>query len=96
MDSKWQKLSDFNIEELAETRKQIHQAVQLAALTGRAFLPKIDDDHFAHFAPMFEIGNEIDFILNETKRLRIRYPTIMFSPMFYRIEDNLLYLIKEK
>ncbi|MCH8942990.1 MAG: hypothetical protein IIA48_11205, partial [Bacteroidetes bacterium] len=47
MDSKWQKLSDFNIEELAETRKQIHQAVQLAALTGRAFLPKVDDDHYA-------------------------------------------------
>lgn len=47
MDSKWQKLTNFNIEELAETRKQIHQAVQLAALTGRAFLPKIDDDHFA-------------------------------------------------
>ena len=50
------------------------------------------EDHFAHFAPMFEIGNEIDFILKETKRLRIRYPKIMF----YRIEDNLLYLIKEK
>ena len=47
MDSKWQKLSDFNIEELAETRKQIHQTVQLAALTGRAFLPKVDDDHYA-------------------------------------------------
>lgn len=57
---------------------------------------KIAEDHFAHFAPMFEIGNEIDFILKETKRLRIRYPKIMFSPMFYRIEDNLLYLIKEK
>lgn len=47
MNSTWQKLSGFNIEELAETRKQIHQAVQLTALTGRAFLPKVEDDHFA-------------------------------------------------
>ena len=54
------------------------------------------EEHFVHFAPMFEIGNEIDFILSETKRLRIRYPKIKFSPMFYQIKDNLLYLIKEK
>jgi len=54
------------------------------------------EEHFMHFAPMFEIENEINFILNETKRLRIRYPKIKISPMYYHIEDNLLYLIKEK
>ncbi len=54
------------------------------------------EEHFMHFAPMFEIGNEIDFLLSEVKRLRLRYPKICFAPMFYQIEDNLLYLIREK
>jgi carbonic anhydrase len=52
-------------------------------------------EHFMHFAPMFEIGNEVDFILSEAKRLRLRYPKIQIAPLLYRIEDNLLYLIKE-
>ena len=53
------------------------------------------EDHFFHFAPMFEIGNEVDFILSEVKRLRLRYPRILVAPMLYRVEDNRLYLIDE-
>jgi carbonic anhydrase len=54
------------------------------------------EEHFMHFAPMFEIGNEIDFLLNEAKRLRLRYPKITISPMLYRIEDNLIYQLDER
>jgi len=54
------------------------------------------EEHFMQFAPMFEIGNEIDFILSETERLRLRYPQIQIAPMLYLVEDNKLYLIKEK
>ena len=32
------------------------------------------EQHFNQFAPMFEIGNEVDFVLSEAKRLRLRYP----------------------
>ena len=53
------------------------------------------EDHFEHFAPMFEIGSETDFIMSETKRLRQRYPKIMIAPMLYLVEDNKLYFIKE-
>ena len=53
------------------------------------------EEHFYHFAPMFEIGNEIDFVLSESKRLRLRYPKIMIAPMIYKVEDNKLYLVKE-
>lgn len=53
------------------------------------------EEHFNQFAPMFEIGNEIDFILSETKRLRLRYPKIKVAPMLYLVEDNKLYLINE-
>jgi carbonic anhydrase len=53
------------------------------------------EEHFNRFAPMFEIGNEIDFILSEVQRLRLRYPKIPVAPMLYRVEDNRLYLIEE-
>ena len=53
------------------------------------------EEHYTHFAPMFEIGNEIDFVLGEAKRLRLRYPGIQVVPMHYRVEDNLLSIIYE-
>jgi carbonic anhydrase len=53
------------------------------------------EEHFMHFAPMFEIGNETDFILSETKRLRLRYPKIKIAPLFYLVENNKLYMIRE-
>jgi carbonic anhydrase len=51
--------------------------------------------HFMHFSPMFEIGNEVDFVLSEAKRLRLRYPKIMVAPLLYRTEDGKLYQLKE-
>jgi len=54
------------------------------------------EQHFNQFAPMFEIENEIDFILGETQRLRQRYPKIQVAPLLYIVEDNLLYQIKEE
>jgi carbonic anhydrase len=45
--------------------------------------------------PIFEIGNEIDFVSSEAQRLQLRYPKITIAPMLYRIEDNRLYLIQE-
>ncbi len=53
------------------------------------------EEHFMNFAPMFEIGNAIDFVLAEAERLRKRYPLIPVAPMLYRIEDGLLYPLRE-
>ena len=53
------------------------------------------EDHFLKHAPIYEIDNEIDFILSETKRLRLMYPSVSVAPMIYKLEDNRLYLIKE-
>jgi len=53
------------------------------------------EEHFMQLAPMFEIGNEIDFVLSETQRLRTRYPKIQVAPLLYKVEDNLLYQVKE-
>ena len=57
--------------------------------------PELAEQHFMNFAPMFEIGNEIDFVLSEAKRLRLRYPKIPVAPLYYKVEDNLLYHVKE-
>ncbi|MCY6483735.1 carbonic anhydrase [Clostridium aestuarii] len=53
------------------------------------------EEHFNTCSPMFEIKDEIEFLLSETKRLRKKYPNILVAPLFYKIEDNLLYLVKE-
>ena len=57
--------------------------------------PEAAEEHFHHYAPMFEIGNETDFVLSEVQRLRARYPKILVAPFMYRVEDNRLYLINE-
>ena len=54
------------------------------------------EDHFYHYEPIHEIGNEIHFILCETNRLRLRYPKVMIAPLMYLVEDNSLYLISEE
>jgi len=53
------------------------------------------EDHFSHYEPMHEIGNEIDFIQSESKRLKLRYPKVQIAPMIYSVEDNKLSLIIE-
>ena len=58
--------------------------------------PQAAEEHFHGFAPMFEIGNEINFVLGEVQRLRLRYPKILIAPLMYRMEDNRLYLIRER
>jgi carbonic anhydrase len=54
------------------------------------------EDHFNQFSPIFEIGNEIDFLLSESARLRGRYPRINVVPLYYNIEDHKLYIVNEK
>ena len=44
---------------------------------------------------MFEIGNEVDFVLSEAKRLRLRYPKLLVAPLRYRVEDCQLYQLRE-
>ncbi|MFH1692103.1 MAG: carbonic anhydrase [Candidatus Omnitrophota bacterium] len=51
------------------------------------------EEHFMNLVLMHEIGNEVDFIMSETHRLRKRYPKIKVTPLYYKVEDNLLCLI---
>ena len=54
------------------------------------------EEHFRVSAPMFEIGSETDFVLSEVKRLRLRYPKVVIAPMLYQVEDNRLYVLRER
>ncbi len=56
---------------------------------------KRGEEHFQHYAPMFEIGSEIEFVKSEAKRLRMRFPKIIVAPLMYLVEDNLLYFVGE-
>ena len=51
--------------------------------------------HLEASEPIFEIDNEIDFVISEAQRLRLRYPKVKVAPMFYNVNDNRLYLIRE-
>ena len=53
------------------------------------------EEHFNQFAPMFDVGDPIDFVIDEANRINRRYPKILVVPMIYRIEDNRVYLVRE-
>ena len=50
--------------------------------------------HFDRFAPEFEIGDPVDFVSSEAKRLAELYPAVTVTPMIYRVEDGRLYLVR--
>ena len=75
----------------AKRRKFINGLVENAGWT-----PQDAEDHFHEFAPVYEIGNELDFVLSEAKRLRLRYPKIQVIPLFYKLECNQLHFIEEQ
>lgn len=52
------------------------------------------EEHFMNFAPMFEVDNEIEFVINEAKRLSEKYPLIVVAPLYYSLEDNMLSVIE--
>lgn len=53
------------------------------------------EEHFLNYAPMFEIDNEINFVIDESKRLMNKY-NVEVVPAFYKIEDNRLYLLENR
>lgn len=52
-------------------------------------------DYFATYAPLFEIGDEIDFTVAEARRLNFKYPKVRVVPMYYCLADGKLWLIKK-
>jgi carbonic anhydrase len=51
------------------------------------------EEHFYNYAPIYEIEDEIEFIVNESKRLSQKYKGITVIPLYYTLEDNKLSFI---
>jgi carbonic anhydrase len=51
-------------------------------------------EHFDNFAPIFEIGDAVNFVLQESVRLSRLYRGIQVVPLLYKVEDNRLYLLQ--
>ncbi|MEP6781906.1 MAG: carbonic anhydrase [Gemmatimonadaceae bacterium] len=54
------------------------------------------EKHYAESVPKFGIDDEIDFVMREAERLRGLYPGIFVVPLLYRVEDDLLYQLKDR
>ena len=53
------------------------------------------EEHFMNYAPMFEIDNEVEFVVSESKRLSEKYLGVQVVPLLYTIEDNMLSMVLE-
>jgi len=53
------------------------------------------EEHFIKYACVFEIDNEVEFVVKEAKRIKEEYPRITVVPLFYSIEDNMISLVSE-
>ncbi|HBL74020.1 MAG: carbonic anhydrase [Bacteroidetes bacterium GWF2_42_66] len=51
------------------------------------------ENHFNQLSVFFEIGNETEFIVEEAKRLQKRYPKLTVAPLYFNIDDGMLYQI---
>jgi carbonic anhydrase len=54
------------------------------------------EDHFMNYAPLYEIDDPVDFVVDEADRMRRRYARLPIAPLLYRLEDNLLYQIDDR
>ena len=52
------------------------------------------EEHFLNYAPIFEIDNELEFVVSEAKRLSGKYPKIQVAPLYYTLNDNMLSIIR--
>ena len=66
----------------------------VAGLVDAGWDPVAARDHFDRFAPVFEIGEPVEFVTREARRLGLRYPAVTVTPMIYRVEDGRLYLVR--
>lgn len=50
--------------------------------------------HFDAGAKIYDIGDSIDYVVAETRRLSKRYPWVKVTPLIYKVEDNRLYPVE--
>lgn len=81
--------TDCGMARLAQRREQFIDGMVTNAGWDRARAER----HFAESAPKFGIQDEVEFVQQESARLRGIYPRIFVAPLLYRVEDDRLYQI---
>ena len=81
--------TDCGMARLYQRREQFIEGMVNNAGWDRARAEK----HFADSAPKFGIKDEVEFVIQESARLRGIYPRIFVAPLLYRVEDDRLYQI---
>ena len=83
--------TDCGMAKLDQSREQFIRGLMDAAGWDESRAVK----HFEESAPKFGMRDEVDFVLTEAARLRAIYPRIKIVPLLYRVEDDLLYQLKD-
>ena len=83
--------TDCGMARLDQNREQFIQGLMDAAGWDESRAVK----HFEDSAPKFGMRDEVDFVVKEAARLRAIYPRIKIVPLLYRVEDDLLYQLKD-
>jgi carbonic anhydrase len=83
--------TDCGMARLNERREQFIRGLADAA----GWNEEQAERHFEVSAPKFGFRDEVEFVLKEAARLRAIYPRIPIAPLLYRVEDDLLYQLRE-
>ena len=57
--------------------------------------PKAAEEHFSDSLVTHDIGTVMGFLRIESQRLGARYPGVQIAPLFYNLEEHLLYQVAE-
>lgn len=52
-------------------------------------------EHFDESLAVYEIDDALSFVVDETRRLRVVYPSVLVAPLLYRVEDDRLLQIMD-
>ncbi len=55
----------------------------------------VAESYFLYSCVLFKKKDAVDSVITEAKLIRSQYPGIVVAPLFYSLEDDLLYLIEE-
>jgi carbonic anhydrase len=75
--------------------KHLHDEFVSGLVEHAGWDPQRAEKQFTDGAHKFGIDDEVDFVMRETERLRKLYPKIAVVPLLYRVEDDLLYQLRD-
>ena len=57
--------------------------------------PEVAGDYFEESSVSWGIDDAVDFVRSQVRQLRAEYPEVLVAPLYYRLADQMLFLIDE-